>query len=294
LLPHTSTTWESSAEPPINVALTSRFSIRQVVTAPLSDPALDGRIFFLDKSAMTADDLALAEVAAREVVVSIQQWYVLEERRRLGRLEERARVGRDLHDSVLQALTGARLQLHALSTSILDEPQGAAERVLGVERMLGAQQAELRLFIEQLKAPSLRPPAGPTLVDRLRELGDRRAAEWGLSVSLPAGDDLPVPGEVADEVYLMVQEALINAARHARASAARVEMTRAAGRLYVSVADNGCGFPFSGRQDGAALAQSGQGPVNLRERVVSLGGTLVVDSSAEGSRIEISIPIPAP
>jgi len=293
VLPRTATTWESSAEPPINVALASRFSIRQVVTAPLPDPALDGRIFFLDKPAMTADDLALAEVAAREIVVAINQWHLLEERRRLGLLGERARVARDLHDSVSQALTGARLQLHALSRSILDQPQDAAERVLGVERMIGTQQTDLRSFIERLKSHSPPLPARPALMERLRELRDRTAAEWGLSVSLPDGDEVPVPGDVADEVYLMVQEAIINAARHARASAARVEMTRAAGRLYVSVTDNGCGFPFRGRQDAVALAQSGQGPVNLRERVVALGGTLVLDSSVEGSRIEISIPLSA-
>jgi signal transduction histidine kinase len=71
----------------------------------------------------------------------------------------------------------------------------------------------------------------------------------------------------------------------------RVTLATADSRLHLAVEDDGRGFPFHGRRDGEELAATQEGPASLRERVASLGGRLVVDSSERGARVEIDVPL---
>ena len=88
-----------------------------------------------------------------------------------------------------------------------------------------------------------------------------------------------------------LHEALVNAARHGGASAARVNVEERDERLAIAVADNGRGFPFRGRFDLAALNGMAAGPVSLKERVAALRGSLAIDSSASGARLDIALPL---
>jgi signal transduction histidine kinase len=94
-----------------------------------------------------------------------------------------------------------------------------------------------------------------------------------------------------NDVYFIVTEALFNVGRHAHASSVRVEMADDPRELRIVVADNGCGFPFLGRYDHAALIAKNIGPATLKERIVSLQGTLTIESTPNGARLEISIPL---
>ena len=89
----------------------------------------------------------------------------------------------------------------------------------------------------------------------------------------------------------MVNEALVNAARHGGATLAEVSIADGSGCLTVTVADNGRGFPFQGRRNAAQLAREQCGPVSLRQRVASLDGGLVVESGPAGARVEMTIPV---
>ena len=86
-----------------------------------------------------------------------------------------------------------------------------------------------------------------------------------------------------------MRESLVNAARHGEASAVRLVIRRNGGRLFITVADNGRGFPFHGRLTHADLAVGGVGPRNLFERVASLGGSLDLESGAAGARLHIDL-----
>lgn len=81
----------------------------------------------------------------------------------------------------------------------------------------------------------------------------------------------------------------MNAVRHSGASMVRLEAERRDGQVMAVVSDNGRGFPFKGRYDLDRLISSRMGPISLTERVVQLGGTLVVDSSAGGTQVVISL-----
>ena len=89
---------------------------------------------------------------------------------------------------------------------------------------------------------------------------------------------------------LIVREAVVNAARHAGASEVCVKVARANRDVQVVVTDNGRGFPFHGEYDHAALTTLQLGPVMLKERVTSLGGTMAIRSTSAGARIDIRLP----
>jgi signal transduction histidine kinase len=210
-------------------------------------------------------------------------------------MEERMRLARDLHDGVLQSLTGIGLRLAAARTQIAEAPAEARAALESLQRLITLEQRDLRFFIRDLK-PTLVAPAGelPRLSDRLAELVQRTELEWGLRAELRT-DGLPeaIPEPLAREVYLVVREALVNAVRHGEATAVRVEVGRMVGGaagLAVSVMDNGKGFPFQGRFREAELLADDRGPRTLLSRVTALGGTLTLDSSLSGARFEIALP----
>ena len=79
--------------------------------------------------------------------------------------------------------------------------------------------------------------------------------------------------------------------RGSGATVARVDLAERDDELHITVTDDGRGFPFRGRYDLAALALMHQGPVSLKERVALLDGELMIDSSASGARLEITLPL---
>lgn len=101
-----------------------------------------------------------------------------------------------------------------------------------------------------------------------------------------------LPSIIAQGVYFITHEALINAARHAAASSIKAEISSTDNQLQILVSDNGHGFSFTGNYDHAALTEKNLGPVVLRERVASLGGMLAIESGQAGVRLEITLPVP--
>jgi signal transduction histidine kinase len=91
-------------------------------------------------------------------------------------------------------------------------------------------------------------------------------------------------------VYRLVQEAVLNAARHADASIITVSVTSAGGPC-VEVVDDGCGFPFRGTFDLRTLNEMNAGPLTLRERVAGLNGDLHLRTSDSGTGLLIRIPV---
>jgi len=99
---------------------------------------------------------------------------------------------------------------------------------------------------------------------------------------------------LAREIYHIVREGLINAARHSHASVAKVDLKADNHNVCIAVSDNGCGFPFRGHYDDTALTSAGLGPAVIKSRVASLGGVLNVRSSESGARLEITLPLSSP
>ncbi|HEY0142146.1 MAG TPA: ATP-binding protein [Thermoanaerobaculia bacterium] len=100
-----------------------------------------------------------------------------------------------------------------------------------------------------------------------------------------------IPPRLAHELSRILNESLSNAARHGGASHAAVLLDLRDDVVHLRVSDNGRGFPFTGRYDLRALEQSGNGPRTLKERVTTLGGSLLVESSPAGAIVDACFPV---
>jgi signal transduction histidine kinase len=264
------------------------------VSAPLASGIVSGRVFFADLKGAGADLLPVTELVARELGASLARVQAADEHRQIAVREERIRLSRDLHDGVLQSLTGIRLEIESITTALSDESRRMVHaRLAAVERALAAEQRELRGFIDGLRPVA--PSATDTFAERLVQLRDRLAAFGRAAIEIRLHPpDLQPPFDIAGALLLMVHEAAVNALRHAAPTRIVVEIGRSGAGLAVTVVDDGRGFDFRGRYDHAELERLGAGPITLRERAHALGGTLTVDSADTGARIEIRVPLREP
>lgn len=208
-----------------------------------------------------------------------------------GQEEERGRVARELHDALGQRLTGLSVQLRTL--------EEAAEE--GREReQLRALRAQAEVAIGEVAslARRLRPPALDDLgfVESMHEAADefRRSHGVGCDVhvrGLAESDRLPPLVETA--LYRILQEALTNVAKHARASAVSILIDRRRDGVQMIVEDDGRGFPVD-EATNLARSRRGLGLTNIRERAGQLGGRAEFESRpGAGTAIYVNIPIEA-
>ncbi|HSL82046.1 MAG TPA: sensor histidine kinase [Thermoanaerobaculia bacterium] len=288
---------ERWAGEPVHPELAARFGAESLLSAPLRGEAVQGRLFFLGVPRLTSDELLLAEVVAAVVRERLEHLHLTDRLGRTAATEERIRLARDLHDGVLQSMTGFALRLEAVRRQLDEDPAAARGALEEVQRLIALEQRDLRFFIQELKPASEGVEGnGRELVGRLEELAHRIEREWDLRVELDAGGlDRPVPERLGREVYLLVREALVNAARHGEAATVAVRLADGTGEeVSNTVTDDGRGFPFEGRYADRALAELGLGPKSLRERVAALRGSLTVESGPGGSSVGIVLPTPAP
>jgi signal transduction histidine kinase len=196
----------------------------------------------------------------------------------------------------LQSLAGTALQVVAARRLLDRDPPRAKDRLEDVQRQLEESELEMRSFIQRLRPPNGASSATTLrmgLSDRLDELRRRVESQWEVRIrvrsSLSEGD---LPSVLVDEVYRIVQEGVLNAARHADASIVTVDLSVSDNMLQVGIVDDGSGFPFHGTYDLAALAALNRGPLTLRERVAELHGDLSLRSTEAGTELLITLPVP--
>ena len=264
------------------------------VSAAFTTEHVSGQVSFSDLQAPTAELMLLTEVVTREIGNSIEQLSISEHLRELAVGEQRLQVARDLHDGVLQSLTGIRLELQdvAADTSVASTEQ--RDRLRGIERALAMEQRELRLFIEHLKPHVESPMEDHELMRTLDALRERVALEWKVPLTIRVAPQVAsVPAAIGRAVPPMVHEAVVNALKHGEPSRIWVDVEAHDDVLHIVVGDDGHGFPFRGRYDHTALERGALGPASLRDRTASLGGRLTIESEGTGSRVEIALPIGA-
>lgn len=138
---------------------------------------------------------------------------------------------------------------------------------------------------------SAAPVAAAGLSHRLASLqrGIERAYPLALDIVNRRAIDT-LPADLADVLHALLQEAARNAARHANAAFARLNLPLNGGTVLLSIADDGTGFPFTGVYDLDALVALDVGPRWLMQRVAAMGGTMTLDSRVTGTRVDIAIP----
>jgi signal transduction histidine kinase len=281
---------------PIDPAFERWLAPGVTLSVPLPGDALAGRLFFVGRADTTLDDLLVAEIVAGIVAARLDAFYLSEQLRQSAASEERIRVARDLHDGVLQSFTGIALRLAAIRRQMSTDCVGAEASLEDVQRVLASEQRDVRFLIQELR-PSVYSTDELPLGVRLAELAQRMEREWDLRVRVEFEPADRIPPSVEREVFHIVREALVNAARHGGASTAHVQIapavTAEAAGVAILITDNGRGFGFSGRYSTEQLTQMGIGPKTLTERVLAMNGTLVLESGPAGAHLHVLLPAAA-
>jgi signal transduction histidine kinase len=201
--------------------------------------------------------------------------------------EERKRIARELHDETCQ--TVATLSV-AADAALARPPVPDRGRLLEIKALADRALSEVHRVIYDLR-PSVLDDLG--LASAIRWLGERHLAPLGISLRCEiAGLDERLPVEVETAVFRVVQEALMNVVRHARAETVLVQMERTGGRLEIEVEDDGSGFDPASVTTPESSGR-GLGLLGIRERVELLGGKVTIDSAPNrGTRVAVSVPIP--
>jgi len=202
--------------------------------------------------------------------------------------EERGRVARELHDETGQALSAILLGLKNLEhTGTIDRAQAQAHHL----RELTAQAVRDVGRLARGLRPSTLDDLG--LFPALQRYGEELGASHDLDVHITGDDGARFPENVETTLYRIVQEALTNVARHARARSADVVIRSAQGLVQVTVRDDGAGFDVNSELQAAGPRRGrGLGLMGMRERASLLGGSLVISSRpGDGTRITVELPV---
>ena len=243
---------------------------------------------------MRLDDLILGDVVARLTVSRLDSLYLLRRLRQAAALDERLRVARDIHDSLLQSTAGSALQLLAARRLLDRNPDEARRRLEDVQNQLEHGELEMRDFIRRLRPVSSQTEHSPSagLAERLEELRRRVERQWEIKVKMapPSAADA-WPQALLEGVYRIVQEGVLNAARHADPSLISVDFAVDSATLRLRISDDGRGFPFHGTFDLQELNARNLGPLTLKERVAELQGRLRLQTSETGTELSIELPL---
>lgn len=204
-------------------------------------------------------------------------------------LRERNRLAANLHDTVLQTVTGIGYQLTACKADDGGLATDATRHFGLVERMVGHAVNQLRGTVWALRATS---PSDRTLAEALHELAERLGSEHDAELLADIEEHLPtVPDFVAGNLLLIAQEAILNSLRHAEATTTRLGLRMAAGggAMEMVIVDDGRGFDPANRP---AARQGHFGLDGIRERVERIGGTLLIESRpGEGTTVTVRLPV---
>lgn len=284
---------EYRAGPGIDPLLIAKHAFHAVIGLRLRGQTFQGHLLLLDKPGLNLDDLSLGILAAQQIATRIDQFYLHLLQQKTTAIEERIKMARDLHDGVLQTLTGIALQVKNIKHIVEKDAPAAHDALENLGLLIQTEQRHLRQFIQRLKPNDTGYPNTFTDLDRrLQEISQIIEQQWNLHVSISIEPRLLRSGlNCLEDFYHLIREALINSARHADATQARVQLSTSQTAINIEISDNGIGFPFTGCYDLTKLSTTGLGPKSLMERTRSLGGTLTIQSRRGYTKVIISLPI---
>ncbi|MFE3547642.1 sensor histidine kinase [Streptomyces kronopolitis] len=214
--------------------------------------------------------------------------------RAAGRLAERERLAREIHDTLAQGLSSIQLLLRAAERVLPQQPAAALGHVRQARTTAVDNLAEARRFVRALSPPALESGSLPAALERLCATTARSS---GLTVHCQVSGaplTLPTPHEVA--LLRIAQSALANTVRHAAAGRVELTLSYMDTEVALDVVDDGAGFrPAEVPAPGSAAADgTGFGLAAMHARARALQGTLAVESApGEGTAVAVTLPCPA-
>jgi signal transduction histidine kinase len=248
-----------------------------------------GNLYLTEKQGaaeFSEDDGQAVATLAAQAAIAIENARLYEQTERVSVLEERHRIGMDLHDGAIQSLYGLGLTLEDAAVRVAKEPRAASETILRAVDRLNAAIADLRSYVL-----GLRPIRGSDrpLTESLATLAEQTRSNALLDIEVAVTDAAAEALDSAgrEATFYIAADALGNVARHARAQRASVRLYLRDSFVVLEITDNGVGFDY-------ASATEGHGLRNMRERAFAVGGQLHVDPApGGGSRLRFEIPVRA-
>ena len=199
---------------------------------------------------------------------------------------ERLRIARELHDVVAHHVSVMGIQASAARRAMDRNAEAARTALTAVEESARTAVEELHRMLGALRAADELAEAPTADLDRVAELLDR-VRDAGLTARFATyGTPVPLAASTSQAAYRIVQEAVTNALKHARATEIDVRVRHLAHELEIDVADDGRGPARSPESSG------GMGLIGMRERVAVLGGTVEVGGrSTGGFRVRARLPL---
>ena len=219
---------------------------------------------------------------AEQLVTSIAQQQALAEQN--ARIQERARISRDLHDAISQNLFSLRTLIDGLQTAIQASSEVASLKphIALLEQTTNTMTHEMRALLLEMRPPQLE---GLQLAEALEALADAYTSRLGISVTTTV---LPIALSAKTEQTLLriAQEALSNAARHANATVITLSLAPQEQMACLTVTDNGQGMSLD-----ESSKTHGLGLRLMQERVQEHNGSFLLDTAPDqGTRIQICVP----
>jgi signal transduction histidine kinase len=236
-------------------------------------------------SAFSAGDLLGLERLAAQTVIALEHALMTSRLQSLATMEERGRIAREMHDGLAQVLGYVGIELQAIEALTRTEQREAVLTELQqAQRSVQLAQADVRENILSLRT-TLSNEKGllPALREYVEEFGVQTGVQMQFQCALTSDPALSPLAEA--QLTRIVQEALTNVRKHARAEHAQVQIAQRNGSLRVIVSDDGIGFE-------CAAKPGHYGLVTMRERAESAGGSLIVTSQpGKGTNVETWVPV---
>ena len=285
--------WSADRKKTTNVVVPDAFSDAHpwnsvlVVSMTFGEDWSD-RVFVLDARPSDRRQQLLATMTKQAGAAIHNLELVAQLRSRVG-AAERARVARELHDGVIQSLIGLEMQVDVWRRDWAADVPTTLERLAHIQQVLRTEVQDLRDLIQQMKPPLIEPEQ---LLDYLADLVERFQRQSGIAAHFVSEiDEIELSARVCGEIARVVQEALVNVRKHSGAQHVVVRVSAPPGYWKFEIDDDGRGFGFAGRHSHADLEVARKGPVVIKERVRSIGGTLAVESTpGQGARVEVWLP----
>lgn len=254
--------------------------IRRAYSAPFSGLRYRGWLFVLDPACHPEESVLLTNIIAVRIGAELERLALLQQVSITARSEERVRLARDLHDSILQDLTAAGLKLKAATGRV---PEEARPELALVSALMLEQQRRIRMFVENAHSFNHRAQTALTLAldNCVKSLGRQWNCEISIAVHPPESD---VSARISAEIVQLISEATANAVRHGHATKLDITAVCNLHELILQIDDNGHGIT-TGRDD------PGKKPISLSARVRDLGGVLSIIRHTPGLAMHIRLPI---
>jgi len=261
---------------------------RQIACIPLeSTENMVGVLSVATRSKTPIDerDIRLLTAVANWAALAIENARLHQNARRLAVLEERERIGMDLHDGIIQSIFGVGLSLENISHLVRENPQKAQDGIKHAIDDLNQTIRDLRAYILDLRPRQLN---GEGLMDGLKRLVTEYRAHT-LSEAILTGPQEGLnnlPQSHATALFHICQESLANAAKHAGAKRVEVSVWATSERVLMEVRDNGRGFEME-----TMPTSIGHGLANMQTRARNVGGEVDISSKRnEGTTVLAWVP----